>query len=160
MDWVVKINYANGAGNGDVIWRLGRFGDFNFLSSDPFPWFSHQHDAEYDTPGDPTLLSLYDNANTRRTVIPNSNSRGQLIRLNEANRTATLVLNADLGHYAAAVGSAQRLANGNFHFHSGFINFSSAQAVEVLPNGVSNFRLSSNALSYRSFRMQDLYTPY
>jgi hypothetical protein len=158
QDWVVKINYANGTGNGDVIWRLGRFGDFTFQSSDPFPWFSHQHDAEFDS-GDPQLMSIYDNGNTRRTLIPTANSRGQLLRINEANRTVTLPINADLGHYALAVGSAQRLLNGNYHFHSGFIDVAYSQAVETAPNGASVFRLQHQSTIYRSFRMKDLYTP-
>jgi hypothetical protein len=161
QDWVVKINYSNGMGDGNVIWRLGRFGDFTFPSGDPFPWFSHQHDAEYDGI-DPQLMSIYDNANTRQTVVPNANSRGQVLRLDEVNRTVTFVLNADLGHYAFAVGSAQRLANGNYHFHSGTLNWPTApaaQAVEVLPNGISSFRLQTNNFAYRSFRMKDLYTP-
>ena len=46
QDWVIKINYAIGAGSGNVIWRLGKDDDFTITSSDPYPWFSHQHDAD------------------------------------------------------------------------------------------------------------------
>jgi arylsulfate sulfotransferase len=28
QDWVIKIDYHNGAGGGDVLWRLGQLGDF------------------------------------------------------------------------------------------------------------------------------------
>src|SRR5262249_23542339 len=45
QDWVIKIDYRNGEGNGDILWRLGKDGDFQMLSDDPSPWFSHQHDA-------------------------------------------------------------------------------------------------------------------
>jgi arylsulfate sulfotransferase len=28
QDWIVKVAYQNGAGNGSVVWRLGNQGDF------------------------------------------------------------------------------------------------------------------------------------
>ena len=39
QDWLIKIDYANGVGSGDVIWRLGKEGDFTYDSTDPYPWF-------------------------------------------------------------------------------------------------------------------------
>ena len=39
QDWLIKIDYANGAGSGRVIWRLGKDGDFTMRSDDPSPWF-------------------------------------------------------------------------------------------------------------------------
>ena len=39
QDWVIKIDYRNGRGDGHVIWRLGQDGDFAAISSDPSPWF-------------------------------------------------------------------------------------------------------------------------
>jgi hypothetical protein len=42
--WVLKINYHNGKGDGHIIWRLGQGGDFTINSTDPNPWFYHQHD--------------------------------------------------------------------------------------------------------------------
>ena len=120
QDWVIKINYANGTGNGNVIWRLGKDGDFSINSSDPYPWFSHQHDAEYELGGN-EILSIYDNGNIRKIAFPAANSRGQVYKIDEVNRRATHELNADLGVYSFAVGAAQRLLNGNYHFTNGFI---------------------------------------
>jgi hypothetical protein len=37
QDWVVKIDYANGNGDGHVVWRLGQDGDFTLHSTDPQP---------------------------------------------------------------------------------------------------------------------------
>ncbi len=48
QDWVIKIDYRNGAGDGHIIWRLGQGGDFTVNSTAPNPWFSHQHNAHYD----------------------------------------------------------------------------------------------------------------
>jgi hypothetical protein len=47
QDWVIKIDYQSGGGDGHVIWRLGHDGDFTVNSTDPNPWFSHQHNAHY-----------------------------------------------------------------------------------------------------------------
>ena len=54
------------------------------------------------------------------TTNPNADSRGQELVLNEQTMTATLVVNADLGNYSAALGAAQMLPNGNLAFTSGF----------------------------------------
>jgi hypothetical protein len=160
QDWVVKINYSNGTGDGRILWRLGKDGDFTIQSSDPYPWFSHQHDAEYDNPGQPSMMSLYDNSNVRKTLFPAANSRGQVFSINEAQRTAVPVLNADLGVYAFALGSAERLCNGNFFFNSGIIaNTNTARSSEVLPNGTINYTLDTPNAAYRTFRMVSLFQP-
>ncbi len=59
QDWVIKINYANGTGDGHVMWRMGYQGDFTLTNpptsplcttpdqQDAFQWFGHQHDANF-----------------------------------------------------------------------------------------------------------------
>ena len=100
QDWVIKIDYENGAGDGHVVWRLGQGGDFAVNSADPNPWFSHQHNVHYI---DDHTLILFDNGNTRRASDPNAHNRGQMWTLDETSMTATLVLNADLGDYSDRV---------------------------------------------------------
>ena len=39
QDWLIKLFYDGGTGDGHIIWRLGRDGDFQVNSTDPFPWF-------------------------------------------------------------------------------------------------------------------------
>src|SRR5581483_1583216 len=95
QDWLIKVSYQNGSGDGHVIWRLGKDGDFQFDSPDPWPWFSHQHDASFQ-PSDPSALMVFDDGNTR-VVAQGGNSRGQVLKLDEQNRTASFLLNADLG---------------------------------------------------------------
>ena len=56
QDWIVKIDFRGGQGAGDVIWRLGKDGDFQINSSDPSPWFSHQHGPRL-SPVDGTMLA-------------------------------------------------------------------------------------------------------
>ncbi|HYK60434.1 MAG TPA: aryl-sulfate sulfotransferase [Bryobacteraceae bacterium] len=169
QDQVIKIDYENGAGTGNVLWRLGAGGDFKLAAGDPRlgpldpnPWFSHQHDPGFE-PNDSTL-TLYDNGNTRIAGNPGGHSRGQALRIDERRREARLILNADLGAYSNAVGSAQRLSNGDYHFNNGFLsippgskNFA-AQSVEVNSQGQMTYGIQFGQLEYRSFRMPDLYT--
>jgi hypothetical protein len=101
QDTGYKIAFQNGAGDGHVIWRLGKGGDFTILSSDPlynYPWFSHQHDIEYE---DATTISLFDDGNTRVQTLGFGNSRGQVLHIDESNMTVSLLLNVDLGRYSA-----------------------------------------------------------
>jgi arylsulfate sulfotransferase len=152
QDWVIKIDYANGTGDGHVRWRLGPGGDFTINSSDPSPWFTHQHDARY---VNNSTLVLFDNGNTRQSKDAQAHSRGQELILDETTMQATLVVNADLGNYAPAVGAAQRLPNGSLDFTSGFVE----QTIEVLPDGTRTYvlQMNMNGLEYRSYICHTLY---
>jgi hypothetical protein len=157
QDWVIKIDYANGTGDGHVIWRLGQGGDFTVNSTDPNPWFSHQHDAHFI---DNNTLILFDNGNTRRASDPTADSRGQVWKIDEQTMTATLVLNVDMGSYSPMFGSAQRLSNGDYSFLSGGqgpATMQFAQTIEVRPDGSTAYVLADNKWTYRSFRIQTLY---
>ena len=156
----MRVNYGNGSGSGKILWRLGKNGDFTMNSSDPYPWFSHQHEAAYESSGT-QFLSLFDNGDTRRESFPNANSRGQLLELDEPNRTATLTVNIDLGVYGYALGSAQRLANGNYQFQPGIVNAAAPQFsydMEVTGAGTTAFEMQGPP-SYRDWRMRTLYDP-
>lgn len=163
QDWVIKIDYANGSGSGDVLWRLGKDGDFTIESDDPYPWFSHQHDANFEY-ADPTKLTVFDDGNVRYASNQSAHSRGQVIQLDERNRTAKLVLNADLGAYADALGSAQRLRNGDYHFDVGWIRGVNGEpdrgrSLEVDALGKIVYEIEVDTPVYRSFRMRSLYEP-
>lgn len=152
QDWVFKIDYASGAGSGNILWRLGLGGDFSLSSSVTYPWFSHQHDFEFDG----TNYGVFDNGNTRLSQV-GGKSRGQVLSLNEASRTASLLVNIDLGTYAIAWGSAQLLANGNHQFMAGStypVSAGSSQSSEWLPSGTANYSVTWQNNAYRSFRMK------
>ena len=90
-------------------------------------------------------------------------SRGQVWKIDERARTATLVTNADLGVYSAVVGSAHRLSNGNYHFTAGSVRkdgTSMSRAIEVTPDSKIVYVLDTPcSTTYRSKRVADLYTP-
>lgn len=163
QDWLIKIDYRFGAGSGGVLWRLGKDGDFTYDSADPYPWFSHQHDAGYE-PGSRTTITLFDNGNTRLNLFSGGSSRGQAIELDEKNRIVRAAFNLDLGVVSPALGSAQRLDDGTYHFDAGFIfdatGAFSSQALSIQINPVGDQVISSIMLPtpvYRSFRVDDLY---
>ncbi len=155
QDLAYKISYAGGTGDGSILWKLGKDGDFTWQSSDPYPWFSHAHDVDFD--GSPNVLSLFDNGNTRVTQF-GGHSRGQVIQLDEANRTVNFLENADLGLFSVAVGSAEVLSNGNAVFDAGLLPPSQARIIETDPAGALVSILEIDSWVYRAFRMPDLYS--
>ena len=158
QDWAIKIDYANGTGNGHVVWKLGAGGNFTAIAGTSQPWFSHQHDVRYIN--DTTLL-VFDDGNTRQASDQGAHSRGQEWILNEQNKTATLVVNADLGNYSAFLGSSETLSNGNLAFTSGGLVFSTGtagQSIEVLPNGTIVYVQQMSEFEYRSYFESTLYS--
>jgi len=153
----IKIDYNRGAGDGHIIWRLGKDGDFAVTSTDPSPWFSYQHNVHY---LDKKTLLLYDNGNVRCLGVEKCHSRGQTWTINEKAMMATQKLNVDLGNFSGALGSAERLPNGNFVFTSGFLGTDTSpkgMSMEVSGDGTREYMMQSGALEYRSYRMGDLY---
>ncbi len=163
QDWVIKINYNNGLGDGSVVWHLGQGGDFGIVPAnpaDPSPWFSHQHN--------PNLLdftrtlAVFDNGNTRcnGAAAGTCHSRGQEYLLDEARMVVTQTLNIDLGNYSPALGTAQRLDNGNFNFDSGAQGSppSFGQAIEVQRDGTKDYVAQIAAtVPYRAWRLTTMY---
>jgi hypothetical protein len=164
QDWVIKIDYQNGAGTGNVLWRMGVGGDFQINSSDPYPWFSHQHDPNFLADG--RTLMVFDNGNTRISNNPGQNSRAQVFRVDEQNMTVTPVINSDLGVNSSALGTAEQLPDGTFHFDAGFFVDPAAPTTRI----TQVYHLDASgvpvepatriyAQEYRNFRLTDLYTP-
>ena len=127
QDWVIKIDYAHGTGDGHVIWRLGQGGDFAVISSDPSPWFSHQHYPHYQD--DATLL-LFDNGNTRRVGDPSAHSRGQVWSLDEEAMTATLVRQPGRGELLSRAGDRGAHAERELRVRLGFPGRGAVRAVD------------------------------
>ena len=181
QDWVIKINYANGTGDGSVIWRMGAGGDFTLLNPltsltcgsplNVFPWFTHQHDTAFQfeedaDSGGGTIMTIFDDGNTRSTQCPGTTqySRGMVLFVNETARQIYMETVADLGAYSFALGSGQLLAPGDGNLYAsygnGYITLQGeAQSTEVGLGGQIVYQLQVNAGSYRTYRMQNLYTP-
>jgi arylsulfate sulfotransferase len=165
QDWIVKIDYGNGTGTNNILWTLGLGGDFTINSTDPYPWFSHQHDPGFVQNGT-TVMAMFDNGNTRVAPPPlglgSGDSRGYVLNVDQTNMVVTPTLLADLGFFSQALGSAELLSNGDYHFEAGDGPTSPpySDAIEVFPNATLGFTmLTSNNPCYRNFRMASLYTP-
>ena len=174
QDWVIKVNYNNGQGDGRVLWRMGPFGDFTITNppqtqcGDPnvYPWFTHQHDAAFQPQvGTFPTMTVFDDGNLRHQQCNGGNSRGMVLYVAEANRTVTIGVQADLGQYSAALGSAQLLVsppNSPYaSFGNGLITLPQhySQSTEVDLNGNIVYELQGTDWSYRTYRQADLYTP-
>jgi hypothetical protein len=155
---------------------------FNNITNDPWPWFSHQHDATYANNGIPVtaggltgpLLTIFDNGNTRYSPAPlglgancdptggpnDCNSRGMALIVDEANMTVTPAMLQNLSVKSTALGGAGLLSNGNFFFQSGLPN---TQAIELKPTtsvfGVQVMNVGSVDYSFRGWQMPNLYNP-
>ena len=173
QDWVIKINYANGTGDGSVIWRMGYQGDFTMIDpptsplcttpdqQEAYQWFTHMHDPDFQYGGD-TVFTTFDNGNLRRSRCDkHGNSRGYALTVDEGNRTVTPLLIQDLGNYSNGLGTAEVIpGTPNYHFENGEI-FQGviSQSSEITPLGTTAFEMETNHKTDRSYRMQDLYTP-
>jgi hypothetical protein len=108
QSWILKIDYENGAGNGDVLWRLGYDGDFTLLAGDASQWFYAQHDPYIvNANGSQMTLALFDNGNLRLDptgTIPCGSastaatcySRAIILQIDESTHIATCFGNTSL----------------------------------------------------------------
>ncbi len=65
--WVIKIDYQNGFGSGNILWRLGLDGDFTLLNGGPADWQYAQHfPFILDDQIGFFRLALFDNGNNRQ----------------------------------------------------------------------------------------------
>jgi hypothetical protein len=182
QNWLVKIDYKNGAGAGEVIWRLGYQGDFTLLNSDgsvdtnPFDWFYAQHGPSFTTTNTSGQFSLvlFDNGDDRGvSVVPGGTCgvEGQpacystvpLLNLDETARTATQAFHPTTPDYSFFGGNAEVLKNGNVGFAesaNGSIPGSNASIFEVTqtspPQTVWNM-LVTGQYAYRGQRIGSLY---
>ncbi|MGC9952077.1 MAG: aryl-sulfate sulfotransferase [Bryobacteraceae bacterium] len=162
QDWVIKIAYENGKGDGHLIWTLGADGDFTMIDTPgiPSPWFSHQHDVEVWVTYNPKLLTLFDNGNTRHASNPSAKSRGQALTIDETALTVDIQANVDFTFYAGGYGTSQILDNGNYWWQGGAADGGTGpdptRGFEYLPSGYTGipaYAIEFADTAYRSFRL-------
>ena len=100
QSWVLKIDYQNGNGSGDILWKLGYQGDFTLNSNSPADWFYAQHDANVASSNETGdfQLALFDNGDSRvlddngticePATPPYCYSTAAIFEVNETARTA------------------------------------------------------------------------
>ena len=129
QSWVLKIDYNNGAGAGDIIWKLGYQGDFALAQgNDPSLWFSFQHfPSIVSQSGRETTLSIWDNGDNRvldasgttcgaAPLFTPCYSRATVFEVDESTMSANLLWDNLPGDFSFWGGSINQLANGNVEF--------------------------------------------
>jgi hypothetical protein len=141
LDEITKINSETG----DIIWRLGGTNnEFTFVNDTL--GFSHQHCVRKLPNGH---IMLFDNGNYHSPAF----SRVVEYKIDEDEKIVEIAweFRHNPSIYAVAMGSVQRLSNGNT-----LIGWGSASTTltEVTPNGTVAYELSLPAgqMSYRAFR--------
>jgi hypothetical protein len=175
QNWIIKINFLDGTGSGNVMWRLGEGGDFKLIGGiDPTDWFYAQHGLSFFSPNTTGVfrLGLMDNGNDRMfpggpvlcqplsPTTPTCYSTVPVLELNEGNMTASLVTHYEPppSYFSFFGGNADLLPNGNIH-----ANFSAAvtgaivqelnpQATQVIWQGTT-----PNAYQFHAYRWPSLY---
>lgn len=128
QNWVVKINYQGGAGDGSILWRLGPGGDFT-LPTAPIDWNYGQHYPTIQSPNSSGIFDLmvFDNGNGRMVDASNDvcgtpgfpacYSSVPIYQLNEITKTATVLWEYNLlSAFSFCCGDALVLPNGNVEF--------------------------------------------
>jgi len=174
QSWVIKIDYANGAGAGDIIWHLGYQGDFALVGgTEPTDWFYAQHGPAFATSNTTGKFSLaiMDNGNARvfpagvtcgaSGAPPCLYSAAPLLEIDETAKTATILSNYKPGEYSFWGGEAQQLANGNIEgdFNAGAGGVYT-DIFEVTPGNTPQVvwhLTTSGSNDYRAYRMPSLY---
>jgi arylsulfate sulfotransferase len=130
QNWIIKIDFENGQGSGNILWRLGEGGDFKLEGgTDPTDWFYAQHGMNYFTPNTTGVfrLGLMDNGNDRIFPSPTGQvtckpdaptaadcySTAPILQIDESNMTATLVTHYQPppSYFSFFGGNVDQLAN-------------------------------------------------
>jgi hypothetical protein len=180
QSWILKIDYNNGAGTGNVLWRLGYQGDFALTkgsvpTTDPSEWFSFQH---YPTiiaqNGAQTTLAIWDNGDFRVTDTsgtvcgsagtPICYSRATIYQVDESAMVADLPWEYAPGYFSIWGGSINQLANGNIEFDINSPDTPRTLASEVqevtqtsTPQIVWQMDFAAPMNAYRAYRVPSLY---
>lgn len=167
QSWILKIDYADGTGAGDILWRLGNDGDFTIAGGDVSNWFYAQHYPNLEsTDGSLMTLSIVDNGDLR--IEPGGGectatcyTRATIFQVDEATSLATLLWQFLPGFYSYWGGSIGTLGNGDVEFDLTTVATTPAsQVMEVTdtdsPQTVWQLNLTG-ANAYRAFRIPSLY---
>lgn len=174
QNWIIKIDYQDGQGSGNVLWHLGEGGDFALKNGvDPTDWFYSQHGPAFFTPNTTGFfrLGVMDNGDDRPTPDgglcgttgePACYSTAMVLQLDESAMTATLVnhYNPSPALYSYFGGDVRPLPNGNLE--ADFCALKGGALVQELDlNGATPQLVwqaeTKTTLQYRAKRMPSLY---
>ena len=174
QNWVVKVDYNNGTGTGNILWRLGEGGDFMLQGGvDPTDWQYAQHYPSLFSPNSSGnfKLGVMDNGNDR--IFPTGVNCGAaaapaclystipVFQIDEGAKTATLIFHQILptSLFSNFGGNTELLANGNIEYDLAGVGADS-DIFEVTPTSTSQtvwHMHSTGSNAYRGYRIPSLY---
>jgi arylsulfate sulfotransferase len=176
QSWILKIDYENGQGTGNILWRLGDQGDFSITGGDPSQWFYGQHfPSLISTNGAQMNMAVFDDGNGRifedgdvcgNPGAPKCYSRAPIYQVDESTRTATVLWQYLPNLYTFWGGSINQLPPSNnveFDLSEPYLTQgdpSGSIVMEVTqisnPQVVWQMRMDG-ANAYRAYRVPSLY---
>jgi arylsulfate sulfotransferase len=176
QNWVVKINYQDGKGDGSILWRFGPGGDFTLTGQEaPIEWNYGQHYPSIVSPnssGDFSLM-VFNNGNNRlmdsnndvcgSTGVAACYSSVPIFELNEYTKTANVTWEDKLlGAYSICCGDALVLPSGNVEFDVAYDqnrpNLSYIEEVTQTQSPELIWQMNiQGQVAYRGFRIPSLY---
>ena len=177
--WILKLDYANGTGSGDILWKLGpavtalgEVGDFTLSNGDSTQWFYAQHFPDVlSVNGSKFTMAVYDNGDFRigsdgtfcgPPTATACYSRATIFDVDESTHVADLTWQYLPGFYSFWGGSVGVLSNGDFEFDSSaaFTTVTGAQINEVTQTNSPQIVWQMNITgvsAYRGYRIPSLY---
>ncbi|MFZ0661691.1 MAG: aryl-sulfate sulfotransferase [Acidobacteriaceae bacterium] len=129
QSWIIKIDYENGTGSGDILWRLGNGGDFTLNGGTaPEDWFYGEHDPTFASAATSGQFSLAMMDNGYGRILADGSSctgsgsacytTAPIMAINEAAKTATITFRATVpaAKFSVWGGSGTQLANGDLEY--------------------------------------------
>jgi arylsulfate sulfotransferase len=177
QNWIIKINYNNGAGDGSILWTLGDGGSFTLPPGQaPIEWNYGQHYPTVVSANSAGVLSLmFFNDGNNRLMDSNNDVCGTpgigacyssvpIFQLDESANTATVLWEDNLlPYYSTCCGDALLLPNGD-------VEVDVANDFTVTPNYSDILEVTQtqspelvwemqiyNQLAYRGMRIPSLY---
>jgi arylsulfate sulfotransferase len=176
QNWVIKINYQNGTGDGSILWKLGYQGDFTLAGNQaPIEFNYGQHYPTVVSQNSAGVFSLmfFNNGNERRV---NSNddpcstpgtvncySSIPIFQLNESTMTGNVTWEDNLAPaYSICCGDTQILPNGDLEYDIAYNiltpGYSHIQEVsQTDPSQILWNMEIKGQLAYRGLRIPSLY---
>ncbi len=169
QSWILKIDYENGQGTGDILWRLGYEGDFALSQDNVSDWFYAEHypDALSDD-GTQTTFAIWDNGDGRigpdGIACGNSPcySRATIFQIDQSTKVASLIWQDLPGFYSFWGGSIGTVDNGDVEFDQttpfGAADQSIIEEVTRTDNPQVVWQLNlTGENAYRGYRIPSLY---
>jgi arylsulfate sulfotransferase len=176
QNWVIKIKYQDGAGDGSILWRFGPGGDFTLPNQEaPIEWNYGQHYPTIQSPNSTGIFTFmfFDNGNNR--LMNSSNqvcgspgvvacySSVPIFQLNEYTMTANVMWESNLTPaYSVCCGDALILPNGNIEYDVAYnVNTPNLSYIEEVTQSLSPelvWRMNiEGQIAYRGMRIPSLY---